>query len=46
MLNGSITLSQKTRVESISLIKNYEVFNTSSKAVVYTNLFSNEKYIA
>ena len=37
-LNGNITLSQETCVRSISLIKNYKAFITSSRGVVRTNL--------
>lgn len=39
MLNGDITLSQKTWIRSISLMKDYKASITSLKWVVYTNLF-------
>ena len=43
MPNKDITLSQKTRVRSISLIKDHETSINSSKEVVYTNLSPKSK---
>ena len=46
MLNADIILSQKTRVGSISLIKDHEASTTISRGVVCINLFPKEQYIA
>lgn len=44
--NEDIMLSQKTRVRSISLIKDHKTSTTSSREVVYINLSPKEQYIA
>lgn len=40
MPNKDMTLSQKTQIQGILLIKNHEASTTSLKGVVYINLSS------
>lgn len=46
MPNKDITLSHKTRIRGISLIKAHKAFTISSRRITHINLFSKEQYIA